>query len=196
MFLVSVLIFHHQATITTYLPWNLQTSNIWIAFFGVVISALLWMETECVPIQALCHKLTLAKHNLCTKKRTRRKLCPCRQTTTRGVCMVCVFTQMATRGIWYQLHLLPRSLFASDMAQIESARFSCPGFDWSIRYLCVALIGGCCWNLRRAPDQEDVLADSMTGNLSWAFSYTEFFFSIRCLVINLKFHGVFHRWAQ
>ncbi len=148
-------------------------------------------EQACV-VPDVGHQLTLDKHKLCTKQRAQRKRCPCRQTTTRWVC-VCVvlyvFTQMATRGIWYQLHLLPRSLFASDLAWLESVCFSCPGFDWTIRYLCVALIGGCCWNLRRPPDQEEMVPNSIIGNLSSKSIHTEgsFFRLVVLLLICIFF---------
>lgn len=52
--------------------------------FCYVLRALL-----CVPVQAFCHKLTQDKHEICTEQRAQRKRRPCKQTTTRAVCMLC-----------------------------------------------------------------------------------------------------------
>lgn len=119
--------------------------------FRAILHALLWVDTVCALIQVLATSWLWA--NRISKRRTQRKHGPCRQTTTRRVCVVFyVFTQTATRGTWYQLHLLPCSLFASEMAWLELACFSCPDCDWVIRYLRTALIGECYWNLRWAWD--------------------------------------------
>lgn len=126
----------------------------------------------------LCHKLTLRKHKTSTKQKAQRKCCALVKKPQQEGCVCCVglyvFTQMATLGIRYQLHLLPRSLFASDMAWLKSAHFSCLHFDWLIRYGCGALIGGCCWNLKWASDQEEVENNSAAGNLFRAFYFTVF----------------------
>lgn len=86
-----------------------------------------WRQLQSNP--GFGHKLTLDQHDLLTKKQARTRRRSRTQTTTRRSCVACcVFlTQMATQGIWNQLHLLPRSLFASDMARL--AHVSCPDFD-------------------------------------------------------------------
>lgn len=73
----------------------------------------LWVETNCMAIQFFL--ATLAKHNLFIKIRAQSKLHPRNtQHNQRDMCVVLsVFPQMATQGIQYQLHLLPKSLFAS-----------------------------------------------------------------------------------
>lgn len=53
--------------------------------------------------------------------------------------------------------------------------FHVPALIGRLDIFCVALIGGCCWNLRRAPDQEEVVLNSITGNLSKTNSYTVLF---------------------
>lgn len=72
--------------------------------------------------------LTLDRRHVCAKQVPRgHTVLVDKSSTRKTVCfaVLCcnVFTQMATRGIQYRVHLLPRSLFDWDTAQLEPAFF-------------------------------------------------------------------------
>lgn len=95
--------------------------NMFLTFFfkpWCVCWPKLWPHVDTGQTPRLCQASAQRTHS------------PCRQKFYKKDCVLCcvvlccnVFTQMATRGIQYRVHLLPRSLFDWDTAQLEPAFF-------------------------------------------------------------------------